>query len=87
MILVDGMLFVIVLCFFGVVWLLLRSLKREEDLRELLGNYSKGMLERNAIILRLLHEADKHGCDDAELLDEARQMAEVIHSHPYQVEL
>lgn len=78
MIVIDGLLLLNVVAFFALVFLLSRSLGREKELRKIIVRLENALNERALLITRLLHEADKHGSDDAELLDEAKQVALLI---------
>lgn len=56
-------------------WAILRKVKAHIDL------LGKRLDEREALILRLTHELEKHGCDDQLLIEEARAVC-----RPYEIQ-
>ena len=56
-------------------WAILRKVKTHIDF------LGQRLEEREALILRLTHELEKHGCDDLLLLEEARQVCQPIQSN------
>lgn len=80
MIVIDGLLLLNIVAFFALLYFLSRSLGREKELRKIIVRLEHALDERTALITRLLHEADKHGSDDAELLAEAKEAAHLTES-------
>jgi hypothetical protein len=75
---IDALLLLNVVCFALMLWMLLRSLHREKELRQSIEDLLDVLNRRAMLITRLLHEANKHGSDDKELLDEAKAVSMVV---------
>jgi hypothetical protein len=78
MIAIDALLLLNCVCFATMVWLLSRSLGREKDLRKSIADLVACLDKRAMLITRLLHEVDKRGSDDAELLAEAKAISMMV---------
>jgi hypothetical protein len=78
MIAIDALLLLNCVFFAILLWLLLRSLGREKELRKSIADLVDCLNRRAMIITRLLHEADKHGSDDLELLAEAKAISMAV---------
>jgi hypothetical protein len=87
MIAIDALLLLNCVFFAVLLWLLLRSLGREKEQRKIIASLEDCWSKQRQLITRLVHEADKHGSDDLELLAEAKSIAmtvdppEEIHLH------
>lgn len=64
------------LIFIGLIWKWQHCEGQLEWHREQTKKLCDALERRDKIILRLVHEADLHGVNDVELLDEARAIAE-----------
>lgn len=78
MIAVDALLLLNCVLFAILLWLLLRSLGREKELRKSVEDLLEVLNKRAMLITRLLHELDKRGADDPELLAEAKAVSMLV---------
>jgi hypothetical protein len=78
MIAIDALLLLNCVLFAILLWMLLRSLGREKELRKGIEDLLEVLNKRTMLITRLLHEVDKRGSDDAELLSEAKAIAMAV---------
>jgi len=72
MIVIDALLFISWLFLILGAYLLADSWKERKALKKQLELLSDEVVHRDHMIKRLLHEAERHGCDDGMLITEAK---------------